>query len=67
MKTAPFKSTFALLDVMQGRAALEKRLAKAGKPLRVLVEMTINYAHGSDDGTSIEFSCSVLSVKEYAR
>lgn len=66
MKTAPFKSDFALLDVKTGRAALEKRLAKLGKPIRVQVEMTIDYPHGSDDGTSIEFSCTVLSVKEFA-
>jgi hypothetical protein len=33
----------------------------------VRVDMTINYAHGNDDGTSQEFSCSVLSVKEFAK
>ena len=66
MKTAPFKSTFALLDVMTGRAALEKRLAKSGK-IKVRVEMTVDYAWGDDDGTSQEFSCSVLSVKEFSR
>jgi hypothetical protein len=65
MKIAPFTSDFAILDVKRGRAALEKRIAKHGK-IRVLVEMTLDYPHGSDDGTSVEFSCSVLSVKEYA-
>lgn len=66
MKPAPFKSNFALLDVKQGRTALGKRLINDGA-LRVLVEMTIDYPHGSDDGTSIEFCCTVLSVKEFAR
>lgn len=65
MKAAPFKSDFALLDVKTGRAALEKRLKKSG-PIRVRVDMTIEYAHGSDDGTSIEFSSTVHSVKEFA-
>lgn len=64
---APFKSDFAILDVKTGRAALEKRLAKRGKPLRVLVDMTIDYVHGSDDGVSQEFSCTVLTVKEFVR
>lgn len=65
MRIAPFTSDFAILDVKRGRAALEKRL-KCG-PLRVRVEMAIDRPHGSDDGTSQEFSCTVLSVKEYGR
>ena len=66
MKTASFKSDFALLDVKTGRAALEKRLVRSG-PFKVRVDMMIDYAHGSDDGTSIEFSCTVLSVKEFSK
>lgn len=66
MNPAPFKSTFALLDVMAGRAALEKRLKKAG-PIKVRVEMTVDYAWGNEDGTSQEFSCTVHSVKEMAK
>jgi hypothetical protein len=65
MRIAPFTSDFAILDVKRGRAALEKRLTDG--PLRVRVEMSIDRTHGSDDGTSIEFSCTVLSVKEYGR
>jgi hypothetical protein len=64
MKTAPFKSDFAILDVKQGRAALERRVQKHG-PIRVRVEMTINYTWGNDDGISTEFSCTTISVKEY--
>lgn len=64
MKLAPFKSDFALLDVKQGRAALEKRIKKSG-PVRVRVDMTVNYSAGGDDGTSIEFACDVHSVKEF--
>lgn len=66
MKPAPFKSDFALLDVKTGRAALERRLKKSG-PIPVRVYATIDYAHGSDDGTSIEFTCTVKSVEEFGR
>lgn len=66
MRATPFKSTFALLDVKEGRAALGKRLVKSG-PVHVRVDMTIDYVWGHDDGTSQEFSCTVLSVKEFAR
>lgn len=65
MKPAAFKSEFALLDVKTGRNALVKRLQKG--PVKVRVDMLIGYAAGHDDGTSIEFSCHVLSVKEMAR
>lgn len=72
MQPATFKSDFAILDVKRGRRALEKRLAKpglqaAGKPIHVRVDMLINYPHGRDDGTSMEFSCTVLAVKEFGR
>jgi hypothetical protein len=63
MKPAPFKSTFALLDVMAGRAALSKRVRSG--PIKVLVEMTIDHPWNGDDGESQEFSCTVLSVKEF--
>lgn len=66
MKTAPFKSDFALLDVKNGRNALVKRVTKSG-PIRVRVDMTIDYQWGGDDGTSIEFAGTVHSVEEYAR
>ena len=66
MKTAPFKSDFAILDVKHGRAALAKRVVKSG-PIRVRVDMTIDYVQGSDDGVSQEFSCTILSIKEFAR
>lgn len=68
MKTASFKSNFALLDVMAGRRALAKRFEGAKrKKLRVQVEMTIDYVWGGDDGISQEFACTVHSVKEFAR
>lgn len=65
MQTAPFKSDFAILDVKKGRGALYKRFEKSSKPIRVRVDMTIDRAHGRDDGVSMEFSCTVLSVKEF--
>lgn len=67
MKAAPFKSDFALLDVKTGRAALLKRLKQAGKPVRVRIDATVDYDWGNDDGVSIEFACTVLSVKEFKR
>lgn len=66
MTRAIFKSDFAILDVKQGRTRLARRLALDGC-VRVCVEMSIDYPHGRDDGTSVEFSCTVLSVKEFAR
>ena len=56
------QSDFALLDVKRGRYAL-KRYLKANGPQKVLVEMTIQYPAGNDDGTSIEFVADVLSVR----
>lgn len=66
MHPATFKSDFAILDVKHGRAALERRLSTSG-PVKVRVDMTLDYAHGSDDGTSVEFACTVHSVREFAR
>lgn len=64
MQPAAFKSDFALLDIKTGRAALDKRIKKSG-PIRVRVDMTINYSASGDDGTSVEFACDVHSVKEF--
>jgi len=58
---AKIKSTFAILDVMKGRKALAKHLAKHG-PVHVLIEATITDPWGSDDGDSIEFNCDVSRV-----
>ena len=64
MQDAPFKSTFALLDVKKGRKALAEKI-KAGGKVRVRTDMEINRQWGSDDGVSIEFSGDVLSVKQF--
>lgn len=66
MKSAPFKSDFAILDVKTGRKALAKRIAK-GEKVRVLIDMVIECQHGSDDGVSIEFNGEVQSVRQFAR
>lgn len=66
MQTAPFKSDFAILDVKEGRRGLAAQI-NAGFKQRVLIEMEIDTQHSADDGTSIEFSGSVKSVKLYAR
>lgn len=55
------KSTYAILDVMRGRKALAKHIAKHG-PVKVLIEATITEPYGSDDGESIEFNCDVHCV-----
>lgn len=66
MDSAKFKSDFAILDVKAGRAALAKRIA-AGEKVRVRVDIVLNNQWGSDDGTSIEFSGEVKSVKEFRK
>lgn len=60
---AMFKSEFALLDVMAGRAKLAKRL-ETGERIPVVIRGTITNRWGGDDGISIEFSVDVESVKE---
>ena len=64
MQDAPFKSTFALLDVKKGRKALSEKI-KAGGKVRVRVDMEINAQWSGDDGVSIEFSGDVLSIKQF--
>lgn len=64
MSVPRIKSTYALLDVMAGRKALAKHLAKHG-PVRVTIEAEIVDPFGSDDGESIEFNCEVFSVKAH--
>ena len=57
-----FTSDYMILDVMKGRAKLASFLKKSG-PVRVLIEAEITEPYGSNDGTSIEFNCNVLSVR----
>lgn len=64
MQDAPFKSTFAILDVKKGRAALAKKI-KAGGKVRVRIDMLIDTQWGNDDGVSIEFSGDVTSIKQF--
>lgn len=65
MQTAPFKSSFAIVDVKGGRAALARRIQRG--PVRVRIDILLDNQHSRDDGTSIEFSGEVVSVKEFAR
>ena len=62
MNLPRIQSTYGILDVMRGRKALAKHLAKHG-PVRVIIEATIAYQYGADDGDSIEFSMDVRSAK----
>lgn len=61
---SPFKSDFLLLDVKRGRQALARKV-KAGGKVDVWIKATIEGAGGvgRDNGTSIEFSATVRSVK----
>ena len=59
-------SDFALLDVKQGRVALARRI-NAGERVPVTIRGYIDTVHGSDDGTSIEFSIEVTSAVERER
>jgi hypothetical protein len=62
MKTPAFKSTYAILDVTTGRAALQRHLLKNG-PVEVVITATISEPYGKDDGISIEFNCDVTSLE----
>lgn len=64
MKDATFKSSFAVLDVKSGRKALAARIA-AGEKVRVRIDMVLDTQHSGDDGTSIEFTGHVSSVKQF--
>lgn len=64
MQDATFKSKFAVLDVEKGREALAKRVA-AGEKVRVRIDVVLDTENSRDDGTSIEFSGGVQSVKEF--
>jgi hypothetical protein len=62
------QSTFALLDVMRGRKALDKLMPPGSnrlpddKRIPVTIHGFISHRHGSDDGVSIEFGVDVTSV-----
>lgn len=62
MSLPRIQSTYGILDVMRGRKALVKHLAKHG-PARVIIEATITDTYGRDDGDSIEFNMDVRSVR----
>lgn len=61
------KSTFAILDVTTGRAALNKHLAQKDRskaiPIPVVIYGTIEDVHGGFDGVSQEFQVFVDRVE----
>ncbi len=63
------KSTFALLDVQTGRAALNRLIPKPGhympegKAVPVVIRGYITHRHGGFDGVSQEFGVEVSSVE----
>lgn len=62
------KSDWAALDVIRGRRALEKRLAK-GERIEVVIKAVIDpdpRSH-SDDGTSIQFTLRDIEWKELSQ
>lgn len=71
MKMKPIKSDFAILDVLKGfRHKLAEHFDKAPRLGRVPDELRIpvvivghiDRQHGSDDGTSIQFTVEVADV-----
>ncbi len=59
------KSDYAALDVIRGRRAIEKRLAK-GERIEIVIKAVIDpdkRAH-SDDGTSTQFSLTEIQWRE---
>lgn len=64
--TAPLKidSDYLILDVKKGRNRLFRRTQGKHQPIEVLIRATIDRPFGGDDGTSIEFCCTVHSVEE---
>ena len=66
-KVLTLKSSFALLDVKQGRKTLFKALGYAGRteatPIPVMITGFIVGAWGDDDGESREFEIDVSEVK----
>jgi hypothetical protein len=60
-----FRSGHVLVDVTTGRAELRQRI-KAGEKVRILIVANIegSWGVGRDDGTSIEFSATVESIRE---
>lgn len=58
------RSTFAILDVKDGREALAKHFEVNGaKPLRIQIEADIVSIWGNDDGVSREFQLEVKSAE----
>lgn len=60
-KPPKIKSTYAIVDVVKGRRALKRHLAANGA-LRVVIVAELTDPYGGDDGTSIEFNASVISI-----
>lgn len=61
----PISSDYAILDVMFGRVKLASHLKKHG-PVKATIEIEITEPYGSNDGTSIEFNCNVLSIRTHS-
>ncbi len=63
------QSTFALLDVMRGRKALDKLMPPGSQSLPhdqripVTIHGFISHRHGADDGISQEFGIEVSRVE----
>jgi hypothetical protein len=62
VKPPRIKSTYAIVDVMQGRHSLARYL-KANVGLPVIIHAVLTDPFGSDDGTSIEFNAEVSKIE----
>lgn len=60
-------SDFAILDVKNGRNALDQMLigqmGKLKPTMRLLIEAEVDYAWGGDDGISQEFALDIKSMR----
>ena len=62
MKPPRIKSTYAIVDVEQGRQTLARYL-KANAGLPVIIHAVLTDPYGRDDGVSMEFNAEVLRIE----
>lgn len=61
-KPPRIRSTYAIVDVENGRKALAKHLREQG-PMPVVIHAVLTEPYGHDDGVSIEFNATVTKIE----
>ena len=59
-------SNYAILDVEKHRLTLDRHIKQHG-PVRLTAELEVTGPFGSNDGTSMEFNCNVLSITNHLK